>query len=129
MSPGEAPGAIRVAVDNEIQKINQKAVAKAPRAVNAIRNAELRVLNGNKSPSPPGTPPGRRTGHLRLAWTGGNIVSGGSGKGVAIYVWLESGSHYAGYLEEGTRKMAARPFVEKIKVAAAPKIVAVYSSM
>ncbi len=129
MSPGEAAGALRIAVDNEIQKINQKAIARAPRAVNAIRNAELKVLSGNKSPSPPGSPPGRRTGHLRLAWTGGSDVTGGSGKGIALKVWLESGSHYSGYLEDGTRKMAARPFVEKIKVVAAPKIVAVYSSM
>ena len=129
MSPGEAPGALRVAVDSEIQKVNQKVIARAPRAVNAIRNAELKVLSGNKSPSPPGSPPGRRTGHLRLAWTGGNDVAGGSGKGIAINVWLESGSHYAGYLEGGTRKMDARPFVDKIKVAAAPKIIAVYSSI
>lgn len=129
MSPGEAAGALRIAVDNEIQRINQKAVARAPRAVNAIRNAELKVLSGNKSPSPPGSPPGRRSGHLRLAWTGGSDTSGGSGKGIRINVWLESGSYYAEYLEDGTIKMAARPFVEKIKVVAAPKIVAVYSSM
>ena len=128
MSPGEAPGALRLAVDSEIRKVNQKVIARGPRAVNAIRNAELKVLSGNKSPSPPGSPPGRRTGHLRLAWTGGSDVTGGSGKGIAINVWLESGSHYAGYLEGGTRKMDARPFVDKIKVAAAPKIIAVYSS-
>lgn len=129
MSPGEAAGALRIAVDNEIQRINQKAVARAPRAVNAIRNAELKVLSGNKSPSPPGSPPGRRSGHFRLAWTGGSDASGSSGKGIRINVWLESGSYYAGYLEDGTIKMAARPYVEKIKVVAAPKIVAVYSSM
>lgn len=129
MSPEEAPGALRSAVDSEIQRVNQKVITRAPRAVNAIRNAELKVLSGNKSPSPPGSPPGRRTGHLRLAWTGGSEVTGGGGKGIAINVWLESGSHYAGYLEDGTRKMAARPFVDKIKVASAPKIIAVYSSM
>lgn len=129
MNPGEAPGALRAAVDSEIQRVNQKVIARAPRAVNAIRNAELKVLSGNKSPSPPGSPPGRRSGHLRLAWTGGSEVSGGSGKGVSINAWQKSGSNYAGYLEDGTRKMDARPYVEKIKVVAAPKIIAVYSSL
>lgn len=129
MSPGEAGAALRIAVTNEIQKVNQKALARAPRAVNAIRNAELKVLSGNSSPSPPGSPPGRRTGHLRLAWTGGYDSWSFGGTGVLIRVWQESGSHYAGYLEKGTRKMDARPFVDKIKVVAAPKIVAIYSSM
>ena len=129
MSPGEAPEAIRAAVDREIERANQKVIARAPRAVNALRNAELKVLSGNKSPSPPGSPPGRRSGHLRLAWTGGSEVSGSSGKGVSITVWLESGTYYAGFLENGTIKMAARPFMDKIKVVAAPKIIAVYSSL
>ena len=129
MSPDAVPGALRNAVEFEIQKVNQRAIARAPRAVNAIRNAELKVLSGNKSPSPPGSPPGRRSGHLRLAWTGGYDSWSFGGTGVYIRVWQESGSHYAGYLEDGTGKMAARPFVEKIKVVAAPKIVAVYSSL
>ena len=40
---------------------------------------------------------------------------------------LESGERYAGDLENGTPKMAPRPFVERIKAEAAPEIKKIYS--
>jgi hypothetical protein len=42
---------------------------------------------------------------------------------------MESGMNYAGYLEKGTRKMAARPFVDKIGEKAKPKILQIYKSI
>ena len=39
-----------------------------------------------------------------------------------VIVALESQESYAGYLENGTSKMAPRPFVDKIKEEAMPEI-------
>lgn len=125
MMPGEAPEAIKIAVGNAVVQTNQMIAARAPRVGNALRNAELTVLSGNSSPSPPGSPPGRRTGHLRLAWSVYSQGGGGVAGSMSMIVGIKSGAHYAGYLEHGTRKMAARPFTEKIKVTAAPKIKAI----
>ena len=40
---------------------------------------------------------------------------------------MTSNAHYAGYLEHGTSKMAARPYKKRIEEAATPPIVAIYS--
>lgn len=50
-----------------------------------------------------------------------------SSGGVAILAELESQEAYAGILENGSPKMAPRPFVEKIKEEAAPEIQKIYS--
>lgn len=139
---GSAGSAVRAAVKEQVTDINRKVVSRGVRAVNAIRNAELEVLKGQRSgrvyrkpytkratytASAPGEPPARRTGNLRLHWNGQvkseNISSGG----VAVVAELESQESYAGYLENGTSKMAARPFVEKIKEKATPEIRKIYS--
>ena len=52
--------------------------------------------------------------------------SGGGGNGV---FGIQSGMYYAGYLEHGTSKMAARPYVEKVKEAAMPEILALFSEL
>lgn len=125
----------------EIAKINRQVVARGVRAVNAMRNAELEVLKGQRSgrtyrkphskatytASAPGEPPARRTGNLRMHWNG-QVKSEGStaGGGVQIIAELESQEKYAGYLENGTKKMAARPFVDKIKEKATPEIEKIY---
>lgn len=49
-----------------------------------------------------------------------------AGGGVQIIAELESQEKYAGYLENGTKKMAARPFVDKIKEKATPEIEKIY---
>ena len=71
--------------------------------------------------------PARRTGNLRMHWNG-QVKSEGStaGGGVQIIAELESQEKYAGYLENGTKKMAARPFADKIKEKATPEIEKIY---
>ena len=66
----------------------------------------------------PRAPPGVRSGHLKNNWH----MSGGA-------VCITSGMGYAGYLEHGTRKMAARPYVEKIKQTALPNITAIFAEI
>lgn len=77
--------------------------------------------------SAPGEPPARRTGNLRLHWNGQVKKSASSGSGVEIIAELESNEEYAVSLENGTSKMAPRPFAEKIKEEAAPEIQKIYS--
>ena len=138
---GKAGSAVRATVEDQITNINRKVVARGVRAVNAIRNAELEVLKGQRSgrvyrkpfskatytASAQGEPPARRTGNLRMHWNGQVKSENASSGGVAIVAELESQEPYAGYLENGTSKMAARPFVDKIKEEAMPEIQRVYS--
>lgn len=138
---GSAGSAIRATVKDQVTNINRKVVSRGVRAVNAIRNAELEVLKGQRSgrvyrkpfsratytASAPGEPPARRTGNLRMHWNGQVKSENASSGGVAIVAELESQEPYAGYLESGTSKMAARPFVEKIKEEATPEIQKIYS--
>lgn len=138
---GQAGAALKIAVDRVVENVGRQAVSRGTRAVNAIRNAELDVLKGSRggrvykkphssatyTASAPGEPPARRSGALRLNWHG--AVEGGSfgGGGVQITAALESEQSYSGYLENGTSKMAPRPYKDKIIEKATPEIVAIYN--
>lgn len=138
---GSAGNAIRATVQEQVAEINRKVVSRGVRAVNAIRNAELEVLKGQRSgkvyrkpytkratytASAPGEPPARRTGNLRMHWNG-QVKSGQTSRnGTSIIAELESQERYATALEYGTTKMAPRPFVERIKEKAAPEIRKIY---
>ncbi len=138
---GSAGAAIRATVKNQVTDINRKVVSRGVRAVNAMRNAELEVLKGKRSgrvyrkphtkkavytASAPGEPPARRTGNLRMHWNGQVKSKNTKDGGVAVIAELESQESYAGILENGTSKMAARPFVERIKEKAMPEIRRIY---
>ena len=138
---GSAGSAIRATVKGQVAEINRKVISRGVRAVNAMRNAELEVLKGQRSgrvyrkpyskatytASAPGEPPARRTGNLRMHWNGQVKSEATSGGGAAIIAELESQESYAGLLENGTSKMAARPFSDKIKEEAMPEIQRIYS--
>lgn len=133
---GSAGQAVRAKVGEMKASVNRQVLSRGTRAVNQLRNAELEVLNGKRggkvyrkypfkstyTASAPGEPPARRTGNLRLHWSG-NVTGGGSN----INIELESQEHYAGYLQNGTRKMAARPFKEKITEKALPAIKSIFN--
>lgn len=140
MTSSDIGSVIKEAAKQSVIKVNQKIKSKGMRIKNALRNAELEVLgrkggkrSGKKYNKPfskrrytasaPGEPPARRTGALRLNWTGGTEGGGNtSGGGMRITAYIESNTPYAGYLEYGTSKMAARPYVERIKETAKPEI-------
>lgn len=138
--PGSAGTAIRAAVKDQVGNINRKVVSRGVRAVNALRNAELEVLKGQRSgkvyrkpfskatytASAPGEPPARRTGNLRLHWNGQVKSEKASGDGVSVIAELESQEKYSVYLENG-EGMAPRPFVERIRRKAEPEIKKIYS--
>ena len=135
-SPAKTAGRqVQMRVSAVASGINQQAASRGARGVNAMRNAELEVLRGQRSgrvyrkypfksrytASAPGESPARRSGNLRLHWNG-RVWSSGT----CIYLVLESGEKYAGYLEKGTRKMAARPFMDKIAEKAQPEVAAIF---
>ena len=121
------------------EKVNMECARRGYLAANELRNAELDVLghagNGrqykNHRASAPGEPPAPRTGALRNRWTK-RVSAVPTGNGVSIGIAIESdamarnGAYYAGFLEHGTRKMSARPFGDKIRDKAEPKIVEIY---
>lgn len=47
--PGSAGSAIRATVKSQVADINRQVVSRGVRAVNALRNAELEVLKGQRS--------------------------------------------------------------------------------
>lgn len=139
---GSAGSAIRATIKEQISEVNRRVISRGVRAVNAIRNAELEVLKGQRSgkvyrkpytkhatytASAPGEAPARRTGNLRMHWNGQIRSESSSDGGVAIIAEIESQELYAGILENGTSKIAPRPFVDKIKEKAIPEIQKIYN--
>lgn len=138
-TPKKASGRLKIAVDDTVKKVNRDAASRGMRAVNAIRNAELEVLRGKRSgrvyrkphtkshytASAPGEPPARRTGNLRLNWNG-TVESSSTGSGLLVTAVLESQERYSTYLENGTRRMAPRPFKQPISEKAMPEIERIY---
>lgn len=119
MTPGAAAAYLPILVAQRVESVKTATRASMPRCANQLRNAELDVLN-NESPSAPGNPPGVRTGDLRRNWI---ILYGDNTFGI------QSEMNYAGYLEHGTSKMAARPFVDKIQESALPRIRTILESI
>lgn len=138
-TPKKASGRLKIAVDDTVKKVNREAASRGMRAVNAIRNAELEVLSGKRSgrvyrkphtkshytASAPGEPPAKRTGNLRLNWNG-TVESSSTGSGLRVTAVLESQERYSTYLENGTRRMAPRPFKQPISEKAMPEIERIY---
>lgn len=138
-TPKKASGRLKIAVDDTVKKVNREAASRGMRAVNAIRNAELEVLRGKRSgriyrkphtkshytASAPGEPPARRTGNLRLNWNG-TVESSITCSGLRVTAVLESQERYSTYLENGTRRMAPRPFKQPISEKAMPEIERIY---
>lgn len=112
--------------------IDRKILSRGTRIVNVMRNVELEVLSGQRSgkiyrkpytksatytASAPGEVPARRTGNLRLHWSGQVKRKSSS----VVVAELESNEKYSAYLEKGTKKMAPRPFANKILEKAKPE--------
>lgn len=124
---------LEVAVREIVQDINAAAKSRADRSLNIMRNAALEVLGqdgsgrryGKHIASAPGQPPAPDKGNLRRNWQQRKYISGN----VRIVLEMKSRMFYAGFLEHGTRKMAARPYHDRIKKKALPEIKALYSNL
>ena len=130
---------ISVEVAKKVQAIGQQMKSRAVRGSRALKTAELQVLRGQgggrrykkafknayHTASAPGSPPAVDTGKLRSSFRPVGSTSAGA---LSVKVAIETDTHYAGYLEHGTSKMAARPYVEKIKQQAEPEILSIFNA-
>jgi hypothetical protein len=107
----------------EIQNENRN---RMERAVRLVRNFAVRSIShktGRYGPgSPPGSPPYLRTGLLRRSVT--TEVVDESGK---IIGRVGTAVIYAGYLERGTSRMAARPWLVVAQQNTASQVAAIFS--
>ena len=124
--------------------------------VQCLRNAELKVLSGQRSgkryqvpgtgrmryykrkktavitykrytASAPGEPPAVRTGVFRTSW---QPVVKDTNTGVHLRLnSSQNGRKYPAYLENGTNKMAPRPYVKEIQEMAEPQVRKIYQSL
>ncbi len=139
MTPAEAIKEVQQSVEIERRGVEIRARTRCPRGANALRNAEIDVLRGQRSgkryrkptkekiyytASAPGEPPARRSGFLRTSWT-----SFSNGGGSSCSFGIRSNMYYSSYLEHGTSKMAPRPFVDKIIEKAEPEIYRIFGEV
>ena len=133
---------ISVEVAKKVKAIGVEMRSRAVRGSRALKKAELQVLRGQRggrrykkahkkthyTASAPGEPPAVRSGKLCSSFrpsakTYGNPFGGAA----SVYVSIETDTRYAGFLQDGTSKMAARPYVEKIKQEALPEVTRIFS--
>lgn len=140
-SVNEAIRALEAEVHDEVQSLNQQARSRAFRAVNAMQGAAYDVLGqdgtgrvyrrgakGVHTASAPGAAPAPDTGNLRRNWRR-FVLAEGSGKGVRIVCRIKSDIPYASILENGTARMKARPFRQRIIDQAKPEIVRIFEEV
>ena len=122
-----------------VGQITAQAKSRGYRAANELRNAALQVLRGQRNgriykrphssstytASAPGEPPAVRTGGLRVSWHS-QAKSEKSGSTVTVRPAIWTDKEYAPILQEGTHKMAPRPFEEPIIEQAKPKVMAIF---
>lgn len=95
--------------------------------------ADGKMKNGRYyTASAPGEPPAVRTGAFRMGWQPEAEVTN-DGENVSVKAYIENsvrtdnGRYLLGeILEDGTSKMAPRPYVERIQQDALPRIVRIY---
>ena len=113
--------------------IKREMARKGAMATNTLRNVELEVLSKGGSgkkykrlpnrSSAPGETPAPQSGNLRQDWNDETLIEGNR-----VTSRLKSYVKYAGWLEDGTKKMAKRPFVNPIKKKAEPEVVKIFGS-
>lgn len=123
MTAYEAAATLRKEVKFRKEDTIRKRNSRLFRAAVALRNAEIEVLRGNPTPSAPGGLPGLRSGKLMANWSTYHSAGGENG-----IFGIVSAMNYAGYLENGTKKMASRPFVNEIQKKALPKVMAIFET-
>ena len=94
-------------------------------------NAKATITHKHYTASAPGEPPAVRTGAFRMSWKRRTYVDGRSGNDRMIHGVAESDLKVGKYLlgellEEGTSRMAPRPYKQKVIDAAYPKVLKIY---
>lgn len=132
------PSRVEIAIQSAVKEIRAQLPGRAYRASNELRNAELRVLRGRRSgrkyrvpstrryytASAPGERPAQRTGAFRLSW---HTAPSQDGTRARIESGMTAGGHVLGeLLENGSSRMASRPYQEEIIRTALPAVLRIY---
>ena len=131
-------------IATRLKGVQKEVSQRAYRASNELRNAELYVLRGQRSgkkyrvpgtrrkytASAPGESPAVRTGVFRLSW-GTHVHVEKNGAHFRAVSAIESKERAGGrrlgeMLENGTGRIAPRPYKQKVIDRALPKIKAIY---
>jgi len=140
-----------------VDYLKLQVASRTYRASNELRNAALLVLRGQRhgrrykvpgtyrlqldkatgkkrygryyTASAPGEPPAVRTGVFRLSWqTNPRIEDGKYTAAIESAAKTDGGNHVLGeILENGTSRMAPRPYMDAVKEKAEKNIVRIYS--
>lgn len=129
------------------ESISRQMESRGTRATTQLMNAKNLTLRGKGSgrryrvpntgtyytASAPGEVPASRTGQFRAKWDGKSYTTG-AGHSKEVHSEIESNVMTSGkkkyllgeILEEGTSRMAPRPYQEKILEKAKPEIIKIY---
>lgn len=134
---------LQVTADEAVEHIKHEMERRSYLVANELRNSALEVLRGQRSgrrykvpgtrrkytASAPGEPPAVRTGAFRLSWQPtASVVYGSYISRIESDLPTDNGSHILGdILEEGTSRMAPRPYKDLILEKAEPEIEKIYS--
>jgi len=128
-------------IDRSNRRIQDQLKIRCYRGANALRNAALDILAGQRSgkryyipgtktkysASVGGQPPAVRTGTFRNSWIATGRVTGHAFiSRIESRVAVSNGHLLGDYLEHGTGRMAARPHQERIRQRALPEIQRIY---
>lgn len=135
---------IQIIAERITSQIKLEMEGRSYKASNELRNAALLVLRGQRGgrkyrvpgtkkyyqASAPGEPPAVRTGMFRLSWQPtASVVFGSYISRIESDTQVGTRRRYTlgDLLEDGTVKMAPRPYQDKILEKAEPDIVRIYS--
>lgn len=134
-------------ISDKVRGINGKMTSMAYRASNELRNASLYVLRGQRSgriykipfinkkyqASKTGESPAVRTGIFRLSWNTHICIRKSDSMfktTSAIESSVKAGKYLLGdILENGTSKMAPRPYKQKVIDMAMPNVMQIYKDL
>lgn len=135
---------IRRQVKEAVEENNSTAKICAVQAAKELRNAAMVVLRGQRNgriyhvpgtkrttytASAPGEAPARRTGTLRESWQMGASYSIDTRLNLSATAYIYSDVPYAKPLEEGTSRVARRPYRDRIIERARPRVARIFKRM
>ncbi len=143
---GNASKVIGKTIQTTLKGIQKEVSQRTYRASNELRNALIYTMRGTRGgrvykiphtsktyrASAPGEPPAVRTGAFRLSW-GTHVHVEKQGVHFKAVAAIESNERAGGrllgeMLENGTGRMAARPYKQKVIDKALPKIKQIYKA-
>lgn len=112
---------------NVMKKYSNKVLSNSPQRTGKVYRKPF-AKTGTYIASAPGEPPAMRpgSGTLRKSWE--PLPTAEMAPGGKVYTpGIHTDVKYAPMLQDGTKKMAARPFEDKIKQEAWPEVEQIYS--